>query len=239
MADDSESHDDTLPLNVPTGFSLPSRSPGDTADLDPDSLPDWLKTGGESANTADDNWLDDLKEVSTSDLSDLSDTDDDFLALDDDLGSVNLDWLADDEVEESTSPEKEEEELDFLVDDEPLEGEPQPSPEDDFTLTGIVDASGSASDFDWLSVMGDVETDEEPAESPPTGFTGLLNPEMLEAFEHAADEEATETTSEEIAELGDWLADQSADDAAVLSFDDEDDTADDESDEDETTGFTD
>lgn len=237
--DDPASKDDTLELNVPTGFSLPSRNPGDTADLDPDSLPDWLKTGGEGSNTADDNWLDDLKEASTSDLSDLDAKDDDFLALDDDLGGVNLDWLTDDDAEEAAEEEIEDEEaFDFLEDDEPLEEKPQPSPDDDFTLTGIVDSSGSASDFDWLSVMGDVETDEEPAESPPTGFTGLLSPEMLEAFENTADEEPVETTSEEIAELGDWLADQSADDESVL-FDDEDDAADDELGEEETTGFTD
>lgn len=52
------------------GFSLPSRRPGDTGELDPDDLPDWLKTGERSTAEPDPErqtritgWLQELTEL--------------------------------------------------------------------------------------------------------------------------------------------------------------------------------
>ena len=146
------------PLIPPArAFSLPTRNPGETGELDPDSLPDWLKTGVDkkAAVPAEDearlsDWLNELK--ATGGVSDV-----------DELGALNLDWL-----------------------NEPVAAvEPPPPPPPLVTIPTAVPSNEPIEPvedeaLDWLSAMDDLSLEEETAApDAPTGFTGWLTPETL------------------------------------------------------------
>lgn len=145
------------PLIPPArAFSLPTRNPGETGELDPDSLPDWLKTGVDkkAAVPAEDeerlsDWLNELK--ATGGVNDV-----------DELGSLNLDWL--NEPVAAVEP-------------------PPPPPQSIPVVPPTAEASDEPAEdeaLDWLSAMDDLSLEEEAAvPDAPTGFTGWLNPDTL------------------------------------------------------------
>ena len=146
------------------GFSLPARSPGETAELNPDSLPDWLKTGiekkpgippAEEERLSD--WLSELKTTGS-------------IPQTGELGDFNLDWL-NEPTPTPTAPA--------------APPPPVAEPEPDFSFSFEAEEPTDES-LDWLAAFR-----EEDDDSTRTGFTGWLTPTADEA-QAAVDDEPQE-----------------------------------------------
>ena len=202
-----------LPENPPTpeppasapgrhGFVLPSRSPGDTGELDPDDLPEWLKTG--ERPSAEPNperqsritdWLQELTE----------------LKEDEDPDRLTVDYGF---LERPKWPGRER----AMIEEEGKPGEPVP---DDFFQNVIEDEEPITISADWLK--SEPPPEEPPAELPNAAATGdeswlsaLLGQESdlpnsditddwLNSWEGEPPAEPTESDAE--TGIGDWLPD--------------------------------
>ncbi len=205
---------------ITKAFSLPSRRPGDTGELDPDQLPEWLRTGEMPDKAAAGAGAEDEPAV-------------DPLAEADD--SVMPDWL-------TAGLEADEERLDEVgelaqsAEAPALEGE---------TVPEWLDATGEASggspedgaepETDWATLLeGEGEASTETPESPrkinqdelkTTDWIshfeqlGELPPDQELEFEppgDAADAETIAVPESEAEPLPDWLAAEAADDPVTL-----------------------
>lgn len=128
-------------------FSLPVRKPGETGDLDPDRIPDWLRTGEDS------------EEDEISEAESLEFAAGDFPPLENaELdNSIIPDWLADIDspVEEESATEESSEADVLLPEDESLIDNMLPVEEED----------GDPDSLDWLADLSDIAPEEvdEPA----------------------------------------------------------------------------
>lgn len=234
LTTDDKERDEPEPARPPQAFSLPSRPPGDTGELDPNALPEWLKTGGQEAG-------DDGEEVEAALegwLTQLSDADDqpadEGEAGNPESGGQELpDWLLafDEENEDDSEADREADSV-FPDPDDGRSAEPDPGgqlPDWLSELTPPVPgeetadlAAEPASDElpDWLTPFGEAAPDEpedaamadeaevipEPADWPE------LPDEQEEAWAMPGDTEAE-------LEMPDWLPDLSGNTAPSIGDD--------------------
>ena len=130
-------------------FSLPVRKPGETGDLDPDRIPDWLRTGEDSEENEFSEA--DSLELAAGDFPPLENAE-----MDD---SIIPDWLAD-----IDSPDGEDSE----AEEAPEEGEDSSDEESLIdNLLPAEDVDDDPDSLDWLADLTDIppeETDEPAAE---------------------------------------------------------------------------
>jgi ribosomal protein L40E len=239
------------PVGSQRAFSLPSRPPGDTGELDPDQLPDWLKMGQtaqEDGPTADiGDWLAELDDLpmdaaaapgmewlSESAAEEAPETAvppdaEEDIAFDD----FPLDWLTDEEEDSTAAAAPEEDLPDWLsgglVEDEPTAAAASKEDLPDWLSGGFVEdeptaAAASKEDLpDWLS-GGFVEDEPPAAAAPKEDLPDWLSGGLVE-------DEPTAAAEPDFADwLGDDLADETAEQLETTAAPDFDDWADDEDD---------
>lgn len=196
---------------TPKGFSLPARKPGDTGELDPNSVPDWLKTGTTTPITSDapppskpkDSGRlprpDDLtpQKKTTADLPDwLVDSDSNTLFKQAPREITTEHYL-------DLLKRKEEEDSGFFIDD-------------DTTISG-----SGANLPDWLAGL---DTPKQPAANMPTISAGQMSegaPDWLKELNQPtappkSDLPAAKTTKKE-EDLTDWLLELGPPNTDILS----------------------
>ncbi|MCB8962417.1 MAG: hypothetical protein H6651_19050 [Ardenticatenales bacterium] len=190
-AEEPEEDEERPDSSGPNPFSLPSRQPGETGDLDLDNIPDWLRTGEHKipeeskSSSSDSDWLSDLEDITFN------------------VGQADEveDWL---DMSGPDLAEAPAELVNAVPDiDEPLPDLDEPLPEQNLSgadeLLQWQDGAELDSDElpDWLATdeSGELTASPDDASAEPT-LTNWLNEDVLD------DSPATEQGSRVVSDLG-------------------------------------
>lgn len=198
------------PVNKP--FSLPVRRPGDTGELNPNAVPDWLRTGDIAAGKEADEVPPGKR--GTADLPDWLVHDSDPDPIINAPTTISTEFYKDllDRAEDLPQPD------DLFPDEEGANLPDWLSDADTEAGSRTANAEASSGLTDWLSELGDEESGEETAVAKPeddlsSGLTDWLNElddlanpaETHAAKNTAALEEMLDDLPQEETEASDWL----------------------------------